>query len=219
MIRTVIVLLFLASLVVASRVLLPIEKVEVVGNKHLSQSQIRKATGLVEGGPWLWAWPNALDALRKNPWVKSADLQRSEIGQVKIVLQERTPIASFRRDETLLGLASDGVFLPDAPRQTTLIEGKGTVPLSSLITLAQAFPQAFRIGFDSSGYRVSGENFNLWATTVRELQDWSKIRRIVQSDALPATNPNAQTVSSALPPTAAKVSSVYVYSWGVSVRR
>ncbi len=219
MIRAVLLLLFLASLGVASKVLLPIEKVEVVGNHHLSVAQIRQATGLEEGGPWLWAWPFKLDTLSKNPWVKSVNLDRSQLGQIRITLSERSPIASFQHDSGIMGLSIDGTFLPDALKQTPVIEGKGEVPLVSLITLAQAFPQAYRIGFDSSGYRVSGENFNLWATNVRELQDWAKIRRIVQSDALSATTHSAQAIPNLSPQTAALVSSVYVYSWGVSVRR
>lgn len=209
MIRILLVALLLASLGVGSYVALPIEQVEVVGNQQLSRAEIEHLTGLEPGRPWLWAWPSRLEPLKQNPWVKSAVLERPALGQLRIVLEERTAIASLIQGPVRYGLSADGVLLPGAPARSPVLEGRGELPIADLLLLIQTFPDAQRIRYSVAGYQVLAPNLNVWGKNVRELQDWAKARRIGKSD---ASNPLAH-------PGASPESHIYVYSWGVSARR
>lgn len=209
MIRAVLVLLLLASLGVGTYVVLPIERVEIVGNQQLSQAEVQRLTGLEPGRPWLWAGPHQLEPLRKNPWVKNAVLERPALGQLRIVLEERTPIANLLLGQERYGLSSDGVLLPGAPTGNPVLEGSGEIPIADLLLLIQTFPDAKRIRFNVAGYQVLAPNLNVWGKDVRVLQDWAKVRRIGKSD---ASNLLAH-------PGASPESRIYVYSWGVSARR
>lgn len=209
MIRFLLVLLLLASLGVGSLVALPIERVEVVGNKQLSQAQVQQITGLEPGAPWLWAWPYKLRPLLDNPWVRSATLERPAVGHLRIALQERTSVANILVAGRRYGLSRDGLLLPEAPPQTPLIEGRGEMPVADLLQLVQAFPDAKRIRYDVGGYQILGEKLNVWGQSVRELQDWSEARKMGKSDA-----------SSVLAhPLTGSDGRIYVYSWGVGARR
>lgn len=209
MIRAVLIALLLASLGVGSYVVLPIEQVEIVGNRQLSRPEIEQLTGLKPGRPWLWAWPARLEPLKKNPWVESAVLERPALGRVRIVMQERTSLASIYMGQQRYGLSSDGVLLPDAPLRGPMIEGRGELPITDLLLLIQTFPDALRIRYSVAGYQVLTPSLNVWGRNVKELQDWAKVRKMVRSD---ASNPLAQ-------PGPSPKSRIYVYSWGVSVRR
>ena len=206
-IRVVLVVLFLATLGVASNVLFPTQKVEVVGNWQLSAAEVRKLTGLELGTPWLWAWPSKLATLAQNPWVKTVTLERPALGELRIVLGERTSIANILWNNQRYGLAEDGTFLPGAKKQTPLLVGKGSVATSDLIALMEAFPEAQTIRYDSSGYQVEGPNLNIWSSNVIGLQRLAKVRRIVRSDV------KISQIGTAKP------EKLYVYSWGVSTRR
>lgn len=209
MIRAVLIALLLASMGVGSYVVLPIEQVEIVGNRQLSRAEIEQLTGLQPGRPWLWAWPSRLEPLKQNPWVKSAVLERPAPGRLRIVLEERTPIAHLVRGQERYGLSADGVLLPGAPARSPVLEGRGELPIADLLLLIQTFPDAKRIRYSVAGYQVLAPNLNVWGRNVRELQDWAKARRIGKSD---ASNPLAH-------PDASPESRIYVYSWGVSARR
>jgi len=211
-IRAVLMVLFLASLGVASNVLFPIERVEVVGNYQLSATEVQKATGLEVGRPWLWAWDYKLRELAKNPWVKEVQLQRPALGQVRIVLRERTQVANIVRDGVRYGLSSDGVLLPNAAFKTPVLEGKGRPNLPDLMALIATFPQAKQIRYDSSGYQILEPNLNIWSANVRDLQRWAKARRIGKSEAQALRSPLPQNEGGNL-------EKLYVYSWGVSTRR
>ncbi|MBF6595647.1 MAG: FtsQ-type POTRA domain-containing protein [Thermaceae bacterium] len=223
MIRVGLVLLLLATLGVASRVLLPVQKVEVVGNRHLTEAEVRAATGLEVGVPWLWVWPYKLAWLQKNPWIVSARLYKPKTAQVRIVLQERTAVASVAQGSSQVGLSADGVLLPGAAPQTPLIEAATGVNYREVLELVKIFPQAQLIHADAAGYLITGPNLNVWSSNVRELQDWAKISRIGQSEAArpqPQTAPGGTAMTAPAHPDAkASVSRVSLYSWGVSASR
>ncbi len=209
MIRAVLGVLLLASVGIGSFVVLPIERVDVVGNRQLSDALVRQITGLEPGRPWLWAWPQKLELLRQNPWVKSVALERPAPGQLRIVLEERTPVASLRRGSERYGLSQDGVLLPGAALRGPILEGRGEIPIADLLLLVHTFPQAQRIRYNAAGYQVEAANLNVWGKSVKELQDWAKASRIGESVASnPLAHPGDWTESR-----------IYVYSWGVSARR
>jgi cell division protein FtsQ len=209
-IRAILIGLLLASLAVGSLVALPVESVEVVGNRQLSAAQVRQITGLKPGTAWLWAWPHKLEPLLQNPWVKSAALNRPAPGRLEVVLEERVPVASLVLRGQRYGLAADGTLLPGAAVQRLVVEGHpGEIPLADLLLLMQTFPQAQRIRYNVGGYQVLGPDLNVWGRNVRELQDWAKLSRIGRRG---ASNSLAHLG-------AMSGSRIYVYSWGVSARR
>lgn len=195
MIRSLLALLTLAALGIGSRVVWPVERVEVVGNVQLSDAQVRAVTGLEVGTPWLWAWPNRLEALRANPWVRSARLERPAIGQLRIVLAERKALVTLVLEGAEWGLSGDGVLLPNPPKTPTRVEGTGSIRFNDIITIAKALPNATSIRYTPAGYTVRGEGFEVWAATAAELQKWASDRK-----------------SLANKPT-------YLYSWGESKSR
>lgn len=216
-IRAVLLVLFLATLGVASKVLFPVEKVEVVGNRQLSQAQVQRITGLEVGKPWLWAWSSRLEGLARNPWVKTVRLERPALGELRIVMEERVSIANIQWNGTRYGLAEDGTFLPGAPKQLPVLIGKGSVATSDLISLIRAFPQAQSIRYDSSGYQVVGPNLNIWSSNVIGLQRLAKVSRIGRSDVKISQVGSERVASQSSNPD--KPEKLYVYSWGVSARR
>jgi cell division protein FtsQ len=177
MIRALLALLTLLALGVGSRVVWPVGQVVVTGNVRLSDAEVRSITGLEAGIPWLWAWPNRLEALRANPWVRSARLERPAIGELRVVLEEREALATLVLGGVEWGLSGDGVLLPDPPRTPTRIEGVGSPRLNDLITIAKALPNATSIRYTPAGYTVRGEGFEVWAATASELQEWAKDRK------------------------------------------
>lgn len=217
MIRFMLMLLFLGTLGVASRVLLPVDKVEVVGNHHLLVGEVQALTGLHVGTPWLWAWPYRLEILKQNPWVISARLERPGVGQLRVVLEERASVASVGLKDGKVGISADGVLLPGAGPKMPFLEAVPDGDYTELLALARAFPDALRIHADASGYRVIGPNLNLWSSNVRELQDWAKGRRIGRSDAVKVQPQDPATP--AHPDATASVSRLNLYSWGVSANR
>lgn len=211
-VRLVLAFLFLSTLGIASYVLFPIEKVEVVGNQQLSAAQVRRITGIERDTPWLWTWVHKLRPLEANPWVVEARLERPAIAQARIVLRERTSVANIMVGGQRMGLSADGKLLPGAPPQRPLLQGTGERPLDDLLALIRLFPQAERIGYDRSGYRVVTPTFTVWGQSVKQLQDWAKKPRI--------TSRETQVASTAgTDPKPAVPASINVYSWGVSVRQ
>jgi cell division protein FtsQ len=208
MIRAGLVVLLVATLVVASYVLMPIEELSVVGNRQLSEAQILHAAGLELGGPWLWAWPYKLTSLLQNPWVLSVSIERPDIGQLRLVVLERTAVATVLQNKTSLGLSQDGVLLLGAKPRPPYIEAVAgiegsSVPTADIIELLQTFPTAQRIRYTSQGYQVLGPALHVWGANVKQLQDWSKLSRIERGAGMAKT----QTAKP-----------VYVYSWGVSTQ-
>ncbi|WP_018465772.1 cell division protein FtsQ/DivIB [Calidithermus timidus] len=177
MIRSLLALLTLATLGIGSRVVWPVERVEVVGNIQLSDSQVRAITGLEVGTPWLWAWPKRLEALRANPWVRSARLERPAIGQLRIVLEERKALATLVLGGMEWGLSDDGTLLPNPPETPIRVEGLGSIRLSDVIAIVKALPNATSIRYTPAGYTVRGKGFEVWAATATELQKWASERK------------------------------------------
>jgi len=188
--RTLLAMLVLATLYVASLVLLPVERVEVVGLKRLKEEAVLARTRLLPGEPWLWVLPNRLHPLRQDPWVAEAHLEKPRVGQVRLVLREREPFLPL---EGGAALATDGTLLPGgavwAPGPE--VKGKGPLPTQALLALARAYPEAKRLRYTPAGFWVEWERGSLFAPTAELLLKYAQAGR-----------PEGK---------------VFLYSWGVSV--
>ena len=212
MIRALLVFLGMASLLMASRVVLPIEAVQIAGNQQIKSADIKKNTGLEVGSPWLWAWPYRLNTLKQNPWVLKVHLERPEPGVVRIVLEERKIIAHLESHSQKLGLSADGVLLRNAPQKGPQIANEVDFLTTEMVQVVRAFPYAERIRYDRAGFTVEGRGVKVWGRTASELQ------KIAKSDTMVGS---ALRANSTTPAQGSQVgtTSVFVYSWGVSKHR
>lgn len=139
--RAVLAALVLATAYVASLVLFPVERVEVLGLKRLEREEVLARTGLLPGEPWLWVLPNRLVPLQKDPWVAEATLEKPQIGVVRLRIREREPFLPLANGAAL---ATDGTLLPGgAPlARGPRVEGQGPLPVPTLLALARAYPEA-----------------------------------------------------------------------------
>ena len=190
--RTILALLLLATLYVASLVLFPVEKVEVVGLQNLKAEELLARVGLFQGEAWLWVLPSRLAPLRQDPWIAEAHLEKPRPGEVRLYVRERKPFLPLPDGSAL---AEDGTLLPGgAPlARGPKVEGKGPLPKEELLQLARAYPKAKALRYTPAGFWVVLEESTLFAPEASLLLKYPEGKR-----------PSA--------------SRVYLYSWGVSVR-
>jgi cell division protein FtsQ len=190
--RTILALLLLATLFVASLVLFPVEKVEVVGLEHLKEAHVLARTGLHEGEAWLWVSANRLAPLLQDPWVAEARLEKPRPGEVRLFVRERKPLLPLGDGSAL---AEDGTLLPGgAPlARGPRVEGQGPLPKEELLRLARAYPRAKALRYTPAGFWVELKETTLFAPEARFLLEYAQAKGALGSQ-------------------------VYLYSWGVSVR-
>ncbi len=188
--KLVLASLFAATLYVASLVLFPVESVVVEGNRHLQKQEILARTQLHAGEPWLWVGNGHLKALRQDPWVAEARLEKPRIGEVRLILREREPFLPLADGNAL---ATDGTVLPGgAPMaKGPQVEGQGPLPVQDLLALARAYPEATRLRYTPAGFWVETPQGVAFAPEARLLVKYAQ-----------AGAPKGK---------------VYLYSWGVSV--
>lgn len=189
--RSLLVLLLLGTLYVASLVLFPVERVEVVGLKHLKEAEVLARTGLFPGEAWLWVGPSRLRPLLQDPWVAEARLEKPKVGEVRLLVRERTPFLPLADGSAL---AQDGTLLPGgAPwAKGPRVEGQGPLPKEALLALARAYPEAQRLRYTPAGFWVEFGEGSLFAPDPQFLLKYAQVGR--------------------------PKGAVYLYSWGVSVR-
>ncbi len=193
--RLLVVVLALATAYVASLVVLPIERVEVEGITHLTKPEVQRLTGLYPGESWLWATSFKLRALRADPWVKDARIERPSLGVVRVRVTERVPVATLVQGGERLGLAADGTVLPGAPRVGPEIQGFGPDRTREALEIARLFPDATSIHYTPAGFSVNWQGRKLWAPDARSLRAVADRARMSAS------------------------TEYYAYAWGVSLRR
>ncbi len=178
--------LLFATLYVGSLVLFPLERIQVVGTHRLSPQEVVRTLDLAPGEPWLWVFPSRVSRLLANPWVREARLEKPRPKEILIRITERTPIARLQNGD---GLSQDGVVLPGGG-QGPLVEGRGPLPVRSVIALAEAFPKARRILYTPAGFWVEGDEGRIFAPDPALLIKWAKVN--------------------------APKGTVWIYEWGVS---
>ncbi len=108
-------LMVIGGVLAASWFLLPIRSVTVVGNHHLSETEVKRLAGLERAQPfgWLYYSPGQASALRDNAWVEAAHITRIFPDRVVLTINERQPVAWLRRSNgELTALAADATPLP-----------------------------------------------------------------------------------------------------------
>lgn len=183
--------LLLATLYVGSLVLFPVEEVRVEGLKHLKEETVLEALRLTPGDPWLWVFPRRAEALRGNPWVAEASLEKPRVGAVRVVVRERKPFLPLEDGQAL---SEDGVLLPGgAPfARGPKVVGRGPLPKEALLALARAYPEAHRLRYTPAGFWVELPEATLFAPSTELLLKYAQVPK-----------PKGQ---------------VFLYSWGVSQR-
>ncbi|WP_114313298.1 cell division protein FtsQ/DivIB [Thermus caldifontis] len=187
--RLLLASLFAATLYVASLVLFPVDKVVVEGNRHLQKEEILARTRLYAGEPWLWVGNGRLEALRQDPWVAEARLEKPRIGEVRLVLREREPLLPLADGNAL---ATDGTVLPGGAHlaKGPRVEGQGPLPVQDLLALARAYPEATRLRYTPAGFWVETPQGVAFAPEAQLLVEYAQ-----------AGGPKGR---------------IYLYSWGVS---
>ncbi|WP_457637010.1 cell division protein FtsQ/DivIB [Oceanithermus sp.] len=193
--RVILIGLLAAVLYVASLVVLPVERVVVTGNHHLSRAEVLAAVGVYPGDPWIWATRAHIKDLLENPWVASAELQRPRVGEVVIAIEERHPVATLQTPSGTFGVAADGTLLPGAPPTEPLITGFGGDRLREALQIAALLPGVKKINYDPTGFTVDWKGKRLWIQNLDGLQVWrSRVDKMQGKD-------------------------IAIYTWGVSIRQ
>ncbi len=160
--RLFLLALFLATLYLGTQVLFPVEKVEVVGLRHLKEAEVLALTGLRPGEGWLFIGERRLKALRAHPWVRKAHLEKPAPGRIRVRVEERVPFLPLADGSAL---AEDGTLLPQgAPwARGPRVLGEGPIPVETVLTLARAFPGAQAIRYTPAGFYIEWEEVRLFA--------------------------------------------------------
>lgn len=101
--------------------ILPIRQVEVEGNRHLTDEQVR-ALARIPAASTLVRLPRAAieNRIARDPWVESVEVQRDLPSTVRIVVGERTPGAIIDAGGARLWVvSSDGVWLSERSTEET----------------------------------------------------------------------------------------------------
>ncbi|MDF1523885.1 MAG: FtsQ-type POTRA domain-containing protein, partial [Trueperaceae bacterium] len=85
-----VVLVLLLGLVAVSRFWPTLERIEVLGNEHLSRGEVLRAADLAPGDPFLWVTRFRTRALLEHPWVLQARVTRHWPETVAVAVWERT---------------------------------------------------------------------------------------------------------------------------------
>ena len=193
--RFILLGLLAATLYVASLILLPVQRVAVVGNLHLSRAEVVKSVGVYPGDPWLWAGSSRLSQLRANPWVARAQLLRPRIGEVVVEVSERRPVATLITPKGRFGVAADGTVLPGATPVGPEISGFGGDRLREALQIAALLPTASKISYDPTGFTVDWKGKRLWVHDLERLRVW-----LASADKI-------------------RGNEIAIYTWGVSIRQ
>ncbi len=185
------------SLFASSWFFFPVSKVNVSGTKNLKAKEVARMAGVAPGNPWLWVSTVRAGELEQNPLVRSAKIIKRFPGVVEIKLEERTPLAVWKRGGVLQQtLAEDGTVLPTMTAKL-ILEGELTSRLPEALLVARVAQDlgAKRVKFDASGFWLDFGG-GLWVDSYASLLKYGRnVKMLVQRS--PKTKVN-------------------VYDWGVS---
>jgi len=123
--RLLLALLAIAGATLLSNFAIRVESISVSGNQRVTEAQVLAATGVNVGDPLLWISADDLAGALELPWIARIAAVRSLRGEVRIVIDERKPAATFIGDKGRYVVAADGVILPEAEEPPLTIRGWG----------------------------------------------------------------------------------------------
>lgn len=118
-----IIFLFLTFLILKQ---ITIKNIVLIGNKNLTEKNIRDLIGVKEGSSAILPFSKTIyERLKKSPWVKEATVRKDLNGTLTIYIREATPVAILQFEdkaylidedvnilEELENLSEDKIFLP-----------------------------------------------------------------------------------------------------------
>jgi len=151
----------------ASWLLLPVERVEVVGARTLTPTAVARLAGIYAGAPWLYAPFWAEGRLAQHPQVARVKIQRKSGGVLKITVEERKPLAVWEDPLGFPGQRKRGVVVDAEGRPLLLAQAPRSVkgPESELLTglnLLLRYPKARSVTTGPAGYTLNFEKRRLW---------------------------------------------------------
>ncbi len=172
----IILLVLLCALVATSRFWPVVERAEVLGEQHLSRTEVLRLADLAPGDPFLWVTRFSMRGLMQEPWVLQARVTRHWPATVAIRVTERQPLLSdgqvaWAADGTAL-LGADPEVLAALPR----LEGWGHPRLEEAIELLHMLVgRGVRvITYGPEGFEVELEELELFTPSVDALRtQWS----------------------------------------------
>lgn len=165
----------LAAVWAASWFLLPIKQVQVTGNSHLTEAQVKKLAGLSSSHfGWLYYGKGRAQGLLANPWVQSAVVTRKFPDTVMLDITERKPfLKAVQPDGSVDAVAEDGRLLPNAPDIEKLpsVTGWGPNRLPEAVLVARALSRytVESVAFTPSGLTVQTASGTVWSGDPKSL--------------------------------------------------
>ena len=106
----IVALIVIVALVGVTRLWPAVTRVEVIGQGHLSRTDVMRLADVAPGDPLLWISRWSVRGLQREPWVVQARITRHWPDTVAIAVVERVPVIS----DGATGWAADGTPLSGA---------------------------------------------------------------------------------------------------------
>jgi len=131
----IVALIVIVALVGVTRLWPAVTRVEVIGQGHLSRTDVMRLADVAPGDPLLWISRWSVRGLQREPWVVQARITRHWPDTVAIAVVERVPVIS----DGATGWAADGTPLsgaaPAALADLPRLEGWGTPRVEEALDL------------------------------------------------------------------------------------
>ena len=166
-------LVVLGGLLLVSRFIPQIERIEVSGNLHYAPSEILALADIAPGDPLLWVNAWRLRPLAEDPWIAQVRVIRHWPDTLSIAVRERTPAIV----EGATVMAIDGTVLANVPEATksnlVVLSGWGASrqdeALELVTLLADFAPEV--ISYSPGGFEVRHAKGWLFTPSVELLKE------------------------------------------------
>ncbi|CAM4413628.1 FtsQ-type POTRA domain-containing protein [Deinococcus marmoris] len=168
----------LSGALAASWFALPIRTVEVMGEQHLNDGQVRELAGLTPDFGWLYYGAWRARGLLDDPWVLSASVTRRFPDAVTVQVNERSPVARWQKEDgTVVWVAADSTILPMTPEKSAeltalpLIQGWGPSRLEDALKVLTALGgyNVESVAYTPTGLRAKMPTGSVWSGDLKFL--------------------------------------------------
>ena len=167
-------LLVLSTLLLVSRLVPRVTRLEVTGIHHLSEEEVFAKANLKLNDPFVWVTRPRFRPLARDPWVARVEVTRRWPDTVYLTVQERVPFVS--EDERVYAL--DGTFLPSTVAAEAPVTLRGWGPdrrdeAFELLRLLEVFEPEM-LSYSPSGFEVRMAHTELFTPSAEALRaQWS----------------------------------------------